>query len=84
MMRVTLTAGAARDFERMPLTMKNRMLLIIERLQRWPAVSEAKPLSGPLAGHYRIRTGDYRVRFRLEGGTLVIEKIGHRAGFYED
>jgi hypothetical protein len=30
-----------------------------------------------------MRTGDYRVQFRLEGGT-VVERIGHRDGFYED
>lgn len=57
---------------------------MFERLKGWPAVSGATPLSGPLTGHYRIRTGDYRVQFRLEGGTLVIERIGHRAAFCED
>jgi mRNA-degrading endonuclease RelE of RelBE toxin-antitoxin system len=43
----------------------------------------AKALSGPLAGRYRMRTGDYRVQFRLEGGALVVEKVGHRDRFYE-
>lgn len=43
-------------------------------------------LSGPLAGHYRLRTGDYRLQFRVEGKQIVIvvsERIGHRNGFYE-
>jgi addiction module RelE/StbE family toxin len=44
----------------------------------------AKPLSGNLAGHYRIRTGDYRLVFRLEGQTIVVVKIGHRSRLYGD
>ncbi len=54
-----------------------------ERLEAWPAVSGAKPLSGNLAGWYRLRTGDYRVRFRVEGETVVVDTIGHRSEFYE-
>lgn len=60
------------------------MLRIVERLQRWPAVSGAKPLRGELAGLYRIRTGDYRIVFRVEGDSLVVERAGHRDRFYED
>ena len=41
-------------------------------------VSGAKPLSGDLAGHYRLRTGDYRLRFDVEGETVIIHKVGHR------
>ena len=36
-----------------------------------------------LAGWYRVRTGDYRVRFRVEGDTVVIDHVGHRSTFYE-
>jgi mRNA-degrading endonuclease RelE of RelBE toxin-antitoxin system len=46
-------------------------------------VSGAKPLCGGLAGHYRVRTGDYRLQFHVEGEEVVIERIGHRDGFYE-
>jgi len=54
------------------------------RLEHWPAVSGAKPLRGRLAGHYRIRTGDYRLQFHVEGDSVVIERVGHRDGFYEE
>jgi mRNA-degrading endonuclease RelE of RelBE toxin-antitoxin system len=47
-------------------------------------VNGAKPLRGKLAGRYRIRTGDYRVLFHVEGGIVVIEKIGHRSQFYRE
>ena len=40
--------------------------------------------AGRLAGYYRLRTGDYRLQFHVEGETVLVEKIGHRDGFYED
>ena len=40
--------------------------------------------AGGLAGSYRLRTGDYRLQFHVEGETVFVEKIGHRDGFYED
>ena len=49
----------------------------------WQDVSGAKPLSGTLAGNYRLRTGDYRLRFRVEGDIVRVDKIGHRREFYE-
>jgi len=45
-------------------------------------VSGAKALSGRLAGHRRIRTGDYRVQFRVTAHAMIIERIGHRDRFY--
>jgi mRNA-degrading endonuclease RelE of RelBE toxin-antitoxin system len=37
-----------------------------------------------LAGWHRLRTGDYRVRFYVQGEAVVVDKIGHRKEFYED
>lgn len=84
MAEVTLTPEAAKQFDKLPLTVKARVAGVFERLQRWPDVSGAKPLRGLLAGRYRARTGDYRVQFRVEGATLIVEKVGHRDRFYED
>jgi mRNA-degrading endonuclease RelE of RelBE toxin-antitoxin system len=67
----------------LPLAIHSRVVLLLERLAIWPTVSGAKPLSGPLAGRYRLRTGDYRLQFRVEGQTVIVEKIGHRDRFYE-
>ena len=56
---------------------------LLERLEKWPNVSGAKPLRGKLAGHYRLRTGDFRVQFRSAGEDIIIEHIGHRDRFYD-
>ena len=83
MAKVELTADAARQFDDLPMAIHARVLALFERLARWPSVSGAKPLTGRLAGRYRLRTGDYRVQFHLDGSTVVVEKIGHRDRFYE-
>jgi mRNA-degrading endonuclease RelE of RelBE toxin-antitoxin system len=79
--RLTPDAAVQLDATREPI--HTRVLRILERLQDWPNVSGAKPLSGDLAGHWRIRTGDYRVQFHVTVDKVVVEKIGHRDGFYE-
>jgi mRNA-degrading endonuclease RelE of RelBE toxin-antitoxin system len=83
-MEVVVTASALEEFTRVPRPIQARVLQLVSRLERWPAVSGAKPLSGKLAGHFRLRTGDYRVQFRLEQSLLIVERIGHRDGFYDD
>jgi mRNA-degrading endonuclease RelE of RelBE toxin-antitoxin system len=80
---VTVTPEAFDQADRLPLPIRRRIQRILVRLEHWPEVSGAKPLSGELAGRYRIRTGDYRLQFRVEGDRVVVEKIGHRSGFYE-
>jgi mRNA-degrading endonuclease RelE of RelBE toxin-antitoxin system len=56
---------------------------LLERLEKWPNVSGAKPLRGNLAGRYRLRTGDFRMQFRVVDNVVIVEQIGHRDGFYE-
>ena len=81
---VTYERGAAEDLERLPVAIRRRIAGIVIRLSQWPSVSGAKPLKGRLAGRYRIRTGDYRVQFRVAGDEVIIERVGHRDGFYGD
>ncbi len=80
---VRLTATARKQLERLPASIRARMYDLLERLEKWPNVSGAKPLRGNLAGHYRLRTGDFRMQFRVVGDIVTIEHIGHRDRFYE-
>ena len=84
MARVILVPEAARALDDLPLPIHHRVLRLLDRLERWPSVSGAKPMRGVLAGRYRLRTGDYRLLFRVEGHQVVVEKLGHRGRFYED
>jgi mRNA interferase RelE/StbE len=83
-MDVELTPDALDEFRALPGVMQKRVQKVIQRLRDWPAVSGAKALSGNLADWYRIRTGDYRIRFRVARDQIIIDKIGHRKDVYED
>ena len=84
MVQVTVTPAALEELAKLPRVIRERIGELFQRLEAWPAVSGAKPLSGKLAGWYRLRTGDYRIRFRIEGETVIVAKIGHRSEFYEE
>jgi len=91
---VTISAVAQKQFVNLPNAIKARVSRIFERLENWPSVSGSRALRGKLAGHYRIRTGDYRVQFSVTSADkdgdppfvdiVEIEKIGHRDRFYDE
>ncbi len=82
-MRVLLAPAAQRQFDDLPVLVQARIRTVFQRLREWPHVSGARPLRGNLSGCYRVRTGDYRVQFRLLADTIEVTKVGHRDGFYE-
>ena len=83
MAEVEITPTALNELSRVPLPIQLRIRDIIRRLVNWPSVSGAKPLRKELAGSFRIRTGDYRVVFRVRGEIVTIWKIGYRGKVYD-
>lgn len=81
---VTLLYDAAMQLGELPKPIKARMVELLVRLADWPDVSGARPLTGNLAGRYRLRTGDYRLQLRVEAGGVFVEQVGHRDGFYDE
>ena len=84
MATVTVTPAALAQLAELPRDIIGRVNCIFARLEKWPAVSGAKALRGTLAGRFRVRTGDYRIQFHVSGDRVVVEKIGHRDGFYDE
>jgi mRNA-degrading endonuclease RelE of RelBE toxin-antitoxin system len=82
-MPVELTPEAAGQLDRLPRVIHARVLEIIGRLERWPEVSGAKPMVRELKGSFRIRTGAYRVVFRVRGQRVIIWRIDNRRDVYE-
>lgn len=83
-MDVELSPKALEQYRSLPGVIQKRVQKVLARLESWPAVSGVKVLSASLAGWYRIRTGDYRVRFRVLRDHICVDKIGHRKDVYED
>jgi len=83
MARVVLTPAAQRHMTRLPGGMLRRVNDVLQRLEKWPAVSGAKPLRRDLTGSYRVRTGDWRVVFRVAGDQVLVDAIDNRRDVYE-
>jgi mRNA-degrading endonuclease RelE of RelBE toxin-antitoxin system len=81
---VLLSSDAQAEFLELPTPIKARVEAVFKRLKDWPNVSGAKPLRGPWAGHYRIRTGDWRLLFRVVPPNLLVVRIQHRREVYDE
>ena len=84
MAKVVLTPEADRQMQKLPRVIRYRLHDVVDRLERWPEVSGAKPLRYGLKGQYRIRTGDFRVVFHVVAEEVWITRIEHRKDVYED
>jgi mRNA interferase RelE/StbE len=83
-MVILLAPDAQQDFDKLPVTIRARVLKILERLSAWPEVSGAKALAGDWSGHHRVRTGDWRIIFRVITPNLIVVRIKHRSKVYGD
>lgn len=79
-----LTADAVAQLGELPSAIVGRIDAVVTRLRDWPNVSGMKRLTGDLKGNFRIRTGDYRIIFRLDGRRIIIWRIANRRDVYED
>ena len=82
-MLVVTTDEAERDFDELALTIQDRIVKIYVHLADWPKVSGVKTLTGQWRGCWRIRTGDYRVIFRVEDDRVIVVRIAHRREVYD-
>ena len=82
-MQVEVTPKARRELAALPLPMMNRVQNVLVRLSAWPKVSGVKALRGNLKGDYRVRTGDWRLLFRVKGDRIVVWRVDNRRDVYE-
>jgi mRNA-degrading endonuclease RelE of RelBE toxin-antitoxin system len=81
---VRITPSALSELSALHEPILARVNGVMERLQDWPNVSGAKPLRGSLKRSFRVRTGDWRIIFRVAGNVLTITAISNRKDAYED
>jgi mRNA interferase RelE/StbE len=80
---VQLLPAAVRAIRKLPPEARTRVAAAIELLGDDPRPPAAKKLTG--RPEWRVRTGDYRVLYRIEDSvlTIVIVHAGHRREVYE-
>lgn len=78
---------AAKAMRKLDKPIARRVFDGIERLATLDdPTSRCKALSGPLAGLWRLRVGDYRVILDIRRNEVVIVALdlGHRGTIYDD
>ena len=83
--RLELTPRAERDLERVDERIRRRIVDALERLTTDPPKGDIRKLGGT-EDEYRLRVGDWRVRFRRDAAsrTVVILMVRQRNGAYRD
>lgn len=76
------TARAVKDIKKLDRVVQKKLKRALERFREAPLSHGEKLISSKL-GQYRFRAGDYRVIFDIEGGKLVVLRIGHRREIYK-
>jgi len=74
----------AKDIPALPKTMKNRIQAATETRLKVDPVAFGKPLRFTLKGHRRLRVGDWRLVYRIDGRIVRVVGIKHRSQIYED
>ena len=80
--RVSLTPAAAESLSQIPRRDRLRLVGVIELLAQDPFPPKALKLKGREG--WRVRVGDYRLIYAVDGRVLVVLviKIGHRRDVY--
>ena len=77
---VRLKPRAIRDLDDLPLPIRRRILAKIEVLQT-DLRGDVKRLTD-YTPEYRLRVGEYRVLFELEGSIIIVYRVRHRREAY--
>ncbi len=78
--RITLADRARKDLGKLPHDVAARMLRKLAS-QADGSTSDVKRLTNHTP-EYRLRVGDYRILFEIDGDELVVHRIGHRRDIY--
>lgn len=76
-----LSPPAEREFAKLERAVQKQIFSVFEAMHIDPFALDSKKLRKPLNG-YRVRKGDYRVLFMIEGKTIIIYSIKNRKDAY--
>ncbi|MHC5539092.1 type II toxin-antitoxin system RelE family toxin [Singulisphaera rosea] len=81
--RIEFAKPAIKYLEALPNEIRQRIFTKIELLAANPHPQGSERITG-VAGHFRVRIGDYRVIYEVMDTQLIIKvvKIGHRRDVY--
>jgi mRNA interferase RelE/StbE len=78
---VVFKPRALKDLKALPIQESQRIVRKAEALQH-DLAGDVKKLTG-FTPEYRLRLGDYRVLFEVEGTQVVVYRVRHRKDAYK-
>jgi len=83
--RVTLLPSVVEELEALPLKPRRQVARRIDSLKENPRPRGSKALKGKGEGIHRMRSGDYRILYRIkdEELTVLVVKLGDRKDIYK-
>lgn len=81
-MRLELRKSAVKDIDKLDASQRKRILSAIAKLDKFPAVPHIKRLSN-FDYAYRLRVGDFRILFDLDGDVIIIARVLPRKAAYQ-
>lgn len=81
--KLVLSKNFYKDAEKLPKAAKARMLKALSSLEKNPySGKDLKKLTNVKAGQWRLRIGDYRIRYDIEGQEVWLISVRHRKDAY--
>jgi mRNA interferase RelE/StbE len=80
--KIEWNEDAIKDLAKLDKPVAERILKKINWLSDNFEKVTPEPLIGQFKGTFKLRIGDWRVVYTIEGRTLVIQFIGHRRDIY--
>ena len=78
--RIVVTHSFEKDFRNLGSDTRPRVLDALQSLQSNPQAG--RKLAAAKIGKWRIRIGDYRVRYDIIGNDVVLYRVRHRSRIY--
>ena len=82
MVKIEWTEGATKDLEKLDTPIARRILRRLTWVSKNFGSIVPEPLAGELKGTFKLRIGDWRAVYTMEGKTIVIQSIAHRSDIY--
>ncbi|HSE96334.1 MAG TPA: type II toxin-antitoxin system RelE/ParE family toxin [Methylomirabilota bacterium] len=82
---VQITPSFRRDLEALPASVQRRVLEALHELEANPfALPNVKKLKGKGIGQWRLEIWPYRVRYDVEGQSVMLYRVRHRKDIYRE
>lgn len=80
MLEIKWDERALKDLDKLESTISSRIYKKVDELKEGFQSKDVKKLKGD--DRLRLRVGDYRILFSVEGNVIIIWKVGHRKNIY--